>query len=75
MIHMDRYTELYKSKGKKFPTFTFEIFGGIFKEFTVKAPNKTIARIIARGELSPWIGIGKVVKIEGEVLRLPKSEM
>lgn len=37
------------------------ISGGISEEYYVKAPNKTIARSIARGELNPWI---KIIKIE-----------
>lgn len=37
------------------------ISGGISEEYYVKAPNKTIARTIAKGELNPWI---KIIKIE-----------
>lgn len=37
------------------------ISGGISDEYYVKAPNKTIARSMARGELNPWI---RIIKIE-----------
>ena len=37
------------------------ISGGISDEYYVKAPNKTIARSMARGELNPWI---RMIKIE-----------
>lgn len=37
------------------------ISGGISDEYYVKAPNKTIARSVARGELNPWI---RIIKIE-----------
>lgn len=40
------------------------ISGGISDEYYVKAPNKTIARSMARGELNPWT---RIIKIE-EVL-------
>lgn len=37
------------------------ISDGISDEYYVKAPNKTIARSVARGELNPWI---RIIKIE-----------
>ena len=37
------------------------ISGGISDEYYVKAPNKTIARLMARGELNPWT---RIIKIE-----------
>lgn len=37
------------------------ISGGISDEYYIKAPNKTIARPMARGELNPWI---RMIKIE-----------
>ena len=37
------------------------ISGGISDEYYVKAPNKTIARSVARGELNPCI---RIIKIE-----------
>lgn len=37
------------------------ISGGISDEYYVKAPNKTIARSMTRGELNPWI---RIIKIE-----------
>lgn len=37
------------------------ISGGLSNEHFVKAPNKTIARSMAKGELNPWI---KIIRIE-----------
>ena len=37
------------------------ISGGISDEYYVKAPNKTIARSMARGELNQWT---RIIKIE-----------
>lgn len=39
------------------------ISGGISDEYYVKAPNKTIARSIARGELNPWIRMIKIQEV------------
>lgn len=37
------------------------ISGGLSNEHFVKAPNNTIARSMAKGELNPWI---KIIRIE-----------
>lgn len=41
--------------------YKITISGGVLNECYEKAPNKTIAREMAKGELNPWI---KIIKIE-----------
>lgn len=43
--------------------YRITISGGISNKYYVTAPNKTMARLFAKGELNPWI---KIIKIEEE---------
>lgn len=42
--------------------YRVEYSGGIEPFTIVRAPNKTIARQIAKGELNPWCKITKIVE-------------
>lgn len=41
--------------------YRITISGGVLNEYYEKAPNKTIARSMEKGELNPWI---KIIKFE-----------
>ena len=56
MTYRDIAKELKRRK-----KYRIVISGGLSNEHFVKAPNKTIARSMAKGELNPWI---KIIKIE-----------
>lgn len=75
MVKFESYLELYGGY-KNFPVFYFEITDCGFKsQYKVKAPNKTIARQIAKGELNPWVKIGKIFKVVGEQKRLKQRRV
>ena len=43
--------------------YSIVISGVLSNEHFVKAPNKTIARSMAKGELNPWIIIIKIEEV------------
>lgn len=66
------YEKLYGGY-KNFPEFTFYTTGGLTNEYTVKAPDASMARQFANGETNSWVKIGKVKSVKGEVKRFPRT--
>lgn len=58
--NIERYMSIPRNLWKK---YKITISGGISNKYYVTAPNKTMARLFAKGELNPWI---KIIKIEEE---------
>ena len=61
--NMNKYAQYMRSPRKLWKRYIITISGGIGTAYHITAPNKTMARVIAKGELNPWI---KIVKIEEE---------
>ena len=57
---MKRTKDLFEQPWK---TYKVPIEGGTLPYYTVKAPNKTMARKIVEGETHPWIHVkGKIIE-------------
>lgn len=57
-INTEKYMSIPVEFWKK---YKITICGGIANAYYVTAPNKTMARLFAKGELNQWI---KIIKIE-----------
>lgn len=62
---MERYRQIPYSEWKCYAVPTV---GGWSDWFYVEAPNKTVARMMALGELNPWI------KVKGKVREITEDE-
>lgn len=62
---MDRYRKIPYSEWK---CYKVPISGGLGRWYYVEAPNKTLAREFAIGEVHPW------VKVRGRIIEIPDSE-
>lgn len=61
MSNISKYMAIPISQWKH---YNITISGGISDIYRVFAPNKTMARFFAKGELNPWI---KIIKIEEDI--------
>lgn len=61
MSNMSKYMVIPVSQWKH---YNIKITGGISNTYRIFAPNKTMARLFAKGELRPWI---KIIKIEEDI--------